>query len=1403
MEQHLKHDPDKVSSDSDLVLDSGTNIHLFTHSDARRFFNALRKTHMSVVGISGISEKCSNEGRITLVVRDNTGKLLNLSLGIGYSTKSTPRSLISISRLLKEGTRFHFEKGNCYLETDTKQRIDIIERNGLFLIPAAAMLKSAVETTVSEDANQGSSPPASFVGFASEAKDHDGNSTDNTAEANKTSEPEADGFAGSAFGTPKVWHDRFAHMLQMDALKRINRDNLVHGLAVKGEIKTANCPCTTCQLVKINRKGRKVRKSAMKASIPGEVVSMDIKHMSTKALGGYKYLLCFVDHASKFCMDIPLKDKSSETVVDAVRKFVQFMHEHHYAVSNIQTDRGSEFFGYQDGELKEEDLTQHEKESLFGKFSGALKELHINHTVIPTESHEKHAEAHFAWLSKAIDSQLYEARLSPVFWADAAIYACYLHNRIPCLNHNDHSTPYTRLTGNATDWGHIRKFGSSCVWKLPNDKLAKYPGIPRGKHMIFVGFSDISSGWKLFDPIERKYISGAEHVNFYEDMTARQCSLRNFDRRRKIQKAKEQQPLIIDDNEISDSDRLSIESVRNLYIDPEEVDVKPVMPISAIDLEGYLEEKNIDPLSIDQKHKKTIEAIHKAVSPNSAQNSDDLHEKKMIQLKQKLTQKAKRKASKMAEIDGRTPRRPLRLSAIGVKQALSSADKDFISMAKKYDFEVKYQQKNPKIRGKEEEGKLSWRLYEKFKIATNIREALELGATMDRVYDDYAKGYIRFPGRESKEPGHVFMASAEVATDLVSLLGMDRDISIEECGEEFAAALDKAASAADKVSISTRMSFSEAVANCHDPEPMIRLVEDKKYRELFSEEHGLRLMCTSSAANFVNIDYSLQPEPDYYQSLKEQGCPEHHQWLEARKEETESMEKFKVWRRVKRSEARGHKLLTSKWVHKRKTNERGEVSRYKARLVARGFTQIEYDSFHPDEVFAHVVDRNSMRTVLSLAASQNLKLYSFDISNAYLQAELKEVIYMEPPPGMDIPKDECLALIRPIYGTRQGARMFSDALDSHLEKIGFKQNVADPCVWTRTRNGKQQIITSYVDDCTVAVADDKARDDLMVEMRDRFEIKEGEGEPINYLLGILIQQDLEAGTVTLTQELAATKLADAFLTEEEKVKAKSVNHPMLHSVVLPRLKEKEVPKEKFNYLSAIGSLLYLSGCTRPDIAAATGILARHGATPGAVHVKAVKRLIQYVYNTRKYGIQYKRNSDMETDLPKIYGQGRHPKDNGKNHMTVFTDSDYAADESKRSTQGSIVFMNGGPISWSSVLGKTICLSTCEAEVMAAVAASKEAIHLKLLLGELGVNHEKLIIEEDNSACIAQAKGGLRFIRKAKHYQIALRYIQKLHVDGEVDFNYCETSEQIADLFTKALDEPKFTYFRDKIMHLSA
>ena len=104
--------------------------------------------------------------------------------------------------------------------------------------------------------------------------------------------------------------------------------------------------------------------------------------------------------------------------------------------------------------------------------------------------------------------------------------------------------------------------------------------------------------------------------------------------------------------------------------------------------------------------------------------------------------------------------------------------------------------------------------------------------------------------------------------------------------------------------------------------------------------------------------------------------------------------------------------------------------------------------------------------------------------------------------------------------------------------------------------------------------------------------------------------------------------------------------------------------------------------------------------------------------------------------------------------------------------------------------------------MAAVSAAKEAVHLKLLLGELGVEQKEMVIQEDNQACIAQVKGGLRHIRKAKHYSVALRFLQRLVLNGDVGFAYCDTNSQLADLFTKPLDEQKFNFFASQIMYNS-
>jgi hypothetical protein len=167
----------------------------------------------------------------------------------------------------------------------------------------------------------------------------------------------------------------------------------------------------------------------------------------------------------------------------------------------------------------------------------------------------------------------------------------------------------------------------------------------------------------------------------------------------------------------------------------------------------------------------------------------------------------------------------------------------------------------------------------------------------------------------------------------------------------------------------------------------------------------------------------------------------------------------------------------------------------------------------------------------------------------------------------------------------------------------------------------------------------------------------------------------------------------------------------------------------------------------------------------------------------------------------MYEGATHPLDDGHNRLQVFADSDYAAGQSRRSTMGSVLMMNGGPVSWSSILGKTVAMSTCEAEVNAAVVAAKDALHLKQLLVDLGHFDPgtPLQIGEDNSACIAQAESGLRHVRNTKHYEIRLRFLEELVVDKRVKFVYCPTDLQLADFFTKSLDPIKFRRFRDFIM----
>ena len=251
---------------------------------------------------------------------------------------------------------------------------------------------------------------------------------------------------------------------------------------------------------------------------------------------------------------------------------------------------------------------------------------------------------------------------------------------------------------------------------------------------------------------------------------------------------------------------------------------------------------------------------------------------------------------------------------------------------------------------------------------------------------------------------------------------------------------------------------------------------------------------------------------------------------------------------------------------------------------------------------------------------------------------------------------------------------------------------------------------------------------------------------------MVVTQNLAAGTIWLDMAMAITKLCFGVLMDEELTKSSLVDSPMLPQPLLKNTGP-TVPHASFDYLSVAGSLLHIANCARCDISCAAGVLARHLNSPGRVHVQAAKRVLQYLYVTRSHGITYTRPHEGK-DVPFMFEGAKYPLDDGKYHLQTSADSDYAADETRRSAMGSVIMMDSGSISWSSVLAKTVAMSTCEAEVNAAVAAAKGALHLKQMLMDLGyADAAPLHIGEDNEACIAQAESGIRHVRKAKHYEV--------------------------------------------------
>jgi hypothetical protein len=248
----------------------------------------------------------------------------------------------------------------------------------------------------------------------------------------------------------------------------------------------------------------------------------------------------------------------------------------------------------------------------------------------------------------------------------------------------------------------------------------------------------------------------------------------------------------------------------------------------------------------------------------------------------------------------------------------------------------------------------------------------------------------------------------------------------------------------------------------------------------------------------------------------------------------------------------------------------------------------------------------------------------------------------------------------------------------------------------------------------------------------------------------------------MTQELVGKYgLADG------KVKAV----PMSPSIKLTKTEPgQELDKTAHGYCELVGSLLYLSVCTRPDIAYAVGALARHMSNPSMDHWTAAKGVLRYLAGTADYGIYFKAGTTGE--------------------LVGYCDADYAGDIStRRSTTGYTFILHGGCISWSSRLQPTVAVSTTEAEYMAAAAAIKEALWLRTLMLDFGIKIGALDIRCDNQGAIRLLKHPIASAR-SKHIDVIYHFARERVARQEVKIQYCSTEHMIADCMTKALPVSK-------------
>ncbi len=364
---------------------------------------------------------------------------------------------------------------------------------------------------------------------------------------------------------------------------------------------------------------------------------------------------------------------------------------------------------------------------------------------------------------------------------------------------------------------------------------------------------------------------------------------------------------------------------------------------------------------------------------------------------------------------------------------------------------------------------------------------------------------------------------------------------------------------------------------------------------------------------------------------------------------------------------------------------------------------------------------------------------------------------MEQPESFSDGSHKVCRLIKSIYGLKQSPRCWNYQIDQFLLKSGWSNSNADPCLYIRLR--PRMFLALYVDDGLLFYGEANACTAFERQLSQRFESNFG---PADVFLGIEIERDKD-GSFRLHQSGYAKRIIERFRLQD----AKPVNSPFVNEDITHGSDPVPVGTP---YREAVGALLYLALGTRPDIAFAVNFCSRSLVAPTVRDWSAITRVIRYVKGTCSLGPVYPTSSTCKG-------------------IRVYSDADFGGcTQSRRSTSGILVFLEGGPIIWSSRRQPIVALSTTEAEFIAASDATKEAIWTRLFVTDLYMPAciPELLIDNQSTVSIIKDP---TFHQRTKHIDIRYKFIRDHYNSGELLVNYVPGTDQLADFLTKGLTGP--------------